>query len=145
MISFDTNLLLYAEDRRSAEHATAREYLDQLGDRSDVVVCELVLVELYILLRNPAIFPAPLGSAKAAEICQRFRENPNWRLVESAPVMEEVWSRLRSKNFARRRIIDLRLALTLQHHGVTEFATANVKDFQGLGFSRVWNPLKQDA
>jgi len=42
--------------------------------------------------------------------------------------------------FARRHIIDLRLALTLQHHGVTELATANVKDFEGLGFERVWNP-----
>jgi len=26
--------------------------------------------------------------------------------------------------------------------GVTEFATLNVKDFQGLGFQRVWNPLE---
>jgi hypothetical protein len=24
---------------------------------------------------------------------------------------------------------------------VTEFATANVKDFDGLGFRRAWNPL----
>lgn len=34
-----------------------------------------------------------------------------------------------------------RLALTLRHHGVTEFVTANVKDFEGFGFTRVWNPL----
>jgi len=26
--------------------------------------------------------------------------------------------------------------------GVTEFATANLKDFFGLGFDRVWNPLR---
>jgi hypothetical protein len=26
-------------------------------------------------------------------------------------------------------------------HGVTRFATANMKDFQGLGFDQVWNPL----
>jgi len=25
--------------------------------------------------------------------------------------------------------------------GVTEFATVNVNDFEGLGFQRVWNPL----
>ncbi|MFM8358316.1 MAG: hypothetical protein ACKOET_07130 [Verrucomicrobiota bacterium] len=29
----------------------------------------------------------------------------------------------------------------LRHDGVTEFATANVKDFEGFGFERVWNPL----
>jgi hypothetical protein len=25
--------------------------------------------------------------------------------------------------------------------GVEDLATANVKDFEGLGFRRVWNPL----
>jgi hypothetical protein len=25
--------------------------------------------------------------------------------------------------------------------GVTEFATVNVKDYEGLGFRKVWNPL----
>lgn len=55
--------------------------------------------------------------------------------------MDEVWRQAASGQFAFRQIIDLRLALTLRHHGVTEFATANGKDFQGVGFSRVWNPL----
>jgi len=44
--------------------------------------------------------------------------------------------------FARRRVFDARLGLTLLHHGVTEFATANVKDFAGLGFQRVFSPLE---
>ena len=43
---------------------------------------------------------------------------------------------------AYRRVYDHRLALTLCQHGVTEFATANVRDFEGLGLGRVWNPLK---
>jgi hypothetical protein len=25
--------------------------------------------------------------------------------------------------------------------GVTEFASANAKDYEGLGFPKVWNPL----
>jgi hypothetical protein len=32
--------------------------------------------------------------------------------------------------------------LTLRRQGVTDFATANVKDFKGFGFRRVWNPLE---
>jgi hypothetical protein len=32
-------------------------------------------------------------------------------------------------------------ALTLTAQGVDDFATVNVKDFTGLGFRRVWNPL----
>jgi hypothetical protein len=33
------------------------------------------------------------------------------------------------------------IAYTLQHHGVREFATVNLKDFKTLGFEKVWNPL----
>ncbi len=43
--------------------------------------------------------------------------------------------------FAMRRIIEARLALTLRHQGVDEFATSNAKDFRGFGFRRVGNPL----
>jgi hypothetical protein len=46
------------------------------------------------------------------------------------------------KSFARRRIYDARLALSLLRQGVTAFATANVKDFEEFGFNRVWNPLE---
>jgi hypothetical protein len=28
-------------------------------------------------------------------------------------------------------------------HGVTELATLNVKDFEWLGFRKVWNPIAQ--
>ena len=30
-------------------------------------------------------------------------------------------------------------------YGVTYFATVNVRDFAGLGFRRVWNPLAKEV
>ena len=33
------------------------------------------------------------------------------------------------------------MILTLGHHGVTHFATANVKHFGSFGFAKLWNPL----
>jgi toxin-antitoxin system PIN domain toxin len=141
MISIDTNILLYAQNADCPEHGAARAFLEDVGGSQDMAICELVLVELYLLLRNPAVLSLPLGPAEAAEMCRGYRDNPRWRLIENAPVMETVWGAAGDAGFARRRIIDLRLALTLQHHGVTELATANVKDFEGLGFTRVWNPV----
>jgi hypothetical protein len=41
----------------------------------------------------------------------------------------------------RDNVIDIRLGLTLRHFGVDQFATTNPKDFQSLGFQKVWNPL----
>ena len=65
------------------------------------------------------------------------------RPVENAPVMDQVWKLATGESFARRRIIDARLARTLLHHGVNERATVNTRDFGGLGFTRVWNPLAE--
>ena len=142
MISFDTNLAVYAANSAMPQHGAARQFLESLGPRSDVVVCELMLVELYLKLRNAAIFPQPLSAAEAAERRPSFRQNANWLLAESAPVMDQVWRLASSRDFAFRRNVDARLALTLRHHGVNELATTNEKDFAGFGFSRVWNPLK---
>jgi uncharacterized protein len=141
VISFDTNLAVYATNSAMPQHPVARQFLESLARRHDVVVCDLMLVELYLKLRNVAIFSRPLSALEAVERCQRFRENRNWRLVESAPVMNQVWKLASAKDFAFRRIIDARLALTLRHHGVTEFATSNLKDFEAFGFAKVWNPL----
>jgi uncharacterized protein len=100
-----------------------------------------VLVELYVHLRNPVVMAQPLSAAKARDLVTSYWKIPNVMRVENANVMDDVWSLAGSKNFSRRRIFDARLALTLRHAGVTHFATANVKDFQGLGFEKVWNPL----
>jgi toxin-antitoxin system PIN domain toxin len=142
MISFDTNLAVYAANASMPQHATARQFLESLAARDDVVVCELMLVELYLKLRNPRIFPTPMDAGTAVAWCDRLRDHESWLLVESAPVMSEVWRLAAKEDFAFRRIIDARLALTLRHHGVTEFATANVKDFEDFGFARVWNPIE---
>ncbi len=145
MLSIDTNLLLYAANADCAECETAARFLLSCSDRSDVVLCELVLVELYILLRNPSVVTRPLDARAAAATCQAYRRHPRWRLVENAPVMERVWRMATGEHFARRRIIDARLARTLLHHGVTELATVNTRDFAGFGFTRVWNPLVRQS
>ncbi len=82
-----------------------------------------------------------MNAARAAAYCTALRADNNWAVVESAPVMDSVWTMAGTAEFGIRRIVDARLALTLRHHGVTKFATSNVKDFEGFGFTRVWNPL----
>jgi len=116
MISFDTNLLLYSLNRDCAEYADARAFFASL----------------------------PTAPAAVAVI-QTLRQHPTWSLIDypgdTASVMEEVWLRAAQPNVGRRVIFDARLALTLRHHGVTEFATRNDSHFAGFGFAHVWNPL----
>jgi toxin-antitoxin system PIN domain toxin len=145
VISFDTNILVHASNLDSPDHAAAKKFLHSVAERQDVVICELMLVETYLKLRNTRIMQHPYSAKEAESFCRTLRSNPDWLLVESAPVMKDVWDMAGSHDFALRRIIDARLALTLRHYGVTEFATANLKDFTDFGFTRVWNPLAEEG
>ena len=125
------------------EHARAHHFLSELGNDERVILAEQTLVEVYLLIRNPVVFPNPYSAEEATEVCQRYRRNPRWKLIECLPVMEEVWKYAAGSDFARRRIIDVRLALTLRGAGVDEFATCNVRDFQEFGFNLLWDPVNQ--
>lgn len=143
MISIDTNLLLCSLNPASAWHGKAVTFLQEcLGNPvMQVVLTDYVLVELYVLLRNPAVMSQPLTAKAARDLVTAYWDIPTIMRVEHAHVMDEVWKLAGAKDFARRRIFDARLAMTLRQSGVTHFATANVKDFQGWGFQKVWNPL----
>lgn len=141
MIGIDTNILIYARVATAPLHAKAVAFVEQLTAEPGVAMAELVFVELYMALRNPAILLPPLDATSAAAECQHFRSHPYWALAENAEAMSAVWQDAAATGFARRRIIDVRLARTLLAHGVTDIVTVNERDFQGLGFARVWNPL----
>jgi toxin-antitoxin system PIN domain toxin len=143
MIGIDTNVLLYSLNPGSIWHDAATRFLTQhLGNPTvRVAITDYVLVELYVLLRNPAVMARDLAPRAARDLVTSYWDVPNVVRVENANIMDEVWSRAGDESFARRRIFDARLALTLRHAGVTQFATTNVKDFEGWGFEKVWNPL----
>jgi toxin-antitoxin system PIN domain toxin len=144
--SFDANLLLYAFSAASPFHDAARGFLEELTPRDDVAVSELVLTEFYTLLRNPAVLVRPLSPAAAVEAVQSYRHHPRWMLLgfdpDSVTLHDELWTLAAKTSFSRRRIYDARLALSLRRQGVTDFATANAKDFGDFGFARVWNPVE---
>lgn len=60
MISLDTNILLPAIETANLQHQRAAAFVQSLATRDDVALSEFVLLELYILLRNPAVLGRPL-------------------------------------------------------------------------------------
>ena len=145
MISIDTNILLPAVETKNAHHVRAAAFLESITARDDVAISELALVELYVLLRNPAVLGKPLAPPDAVRVCDEFRRHPAWQIIgfpsDSRAFHDAYWPRLAARDFARRRAYDYRLALSLIRQGVQDFATVNVEDFDGFGFRRVWNPL----
>ena len=81
MISVDTNILLPAIETKNTHHAKAAAFLESISARDDVAISELALVELYVLLRNPAVLRRPLTPADAVRICDEFRRHPAWQII----------------------------------------------------------------
>jgi hypothetical protein len=61
-----------------------------------VAVSELVLVEFYTLLRNPAVLRHPLDAADAVLAVQSYRRHPRWTLLGFDPdnvgLHDELWT-----------------------------------------------------
>lgn len=145
MIAFDTNLLFPFVVSDHPDHAAVGDFIQGLEGRDDVALSEFVLVELYGLLRQPAVMRRVLDARSAAAVCTALRTHPRWRLLgfpgDSAALHRTLWEHAARPGYSRRRIYDARLGLCLVAQGVREFATVNLKDFAGLGFRRVFNPL----
>jgi len=145
MLSMDTNILLYAYNEASPWHDAAYAWMSSIQQNEDVAISEFILAEFYGLLRNPSVLKHPLTAEEAVEVIQTYRHHPRWRLIgfptESRPLHDALWKKATAKTFAFRKLYDTRSALSMIAQGVTEFATVNVKDFEGLGFRRVWSPV----
>lgn len=143
MLTTDTNLLIHAADPDSPHHEAAKAFFNiEAQGSEEFVLCELVLIELYMQLRNPAIFAKPYTAGESAAHCLALKQNPSWRCVDYDPLVSaKLWTWAMKTKAGFRQIIDARIAFTLLHHGVDRFATVNVKHFRDFGFREVWNPL----
>jgi predicted nucleic acid-binding protein len=148
MLSIDTNILFYAANPAAPLHRRAVDCLRGRAKDEAVVISEFVLAELYRLLRSPAVNPYPLTAPEALVLVESYRRHPRWRVAgfppESRALHDQLWALAAAPGFAFRRLCDVRTALTLLRYGVTEFATVNTSDFDGIGFRRVWNPLAEE-
>lgn len=147
MLSIDANILLYAYSEAAPEHDRALAFITAQSRNKNVVLSEFVLTEFYLLLLNPAVLKKPLSAQDAVKVIQSYRQHPIWKTLGFPPTSREIhtdlWQLAATPGIARRRIYDTRTALCLRAFGVTEFATVNVKNFEGFGFKKLWNPIKQ--
>ncbi len=143
ILSADTNLFLYAANPDSPYHESAQRFFEEeASGKQRFLLCGLVLVELYMQLRNPSVFKKPKTAKEATAFCDALRVNPAWEFGDYEPeVAKPLWNWAAKTTTGFRHIIDARLAFTLRHHGVTHLATANEKHFGGFEFQIVWNPL----
>ena len=143
MFVVDTNILLYAADRRSPEHARSRALLD--GWRSQRGAWYVTWGILYEFLRvstHPAVFERPWKAAQAWDFVAALLASPGLRVLceteRHAGLAAEVLkgTALVSGNLLH----DAHIAILMREHGVRRIYTRDA-DFHRFGFLEVVNPL----
>jgi toxin-antitoxin system PIN domain toxin len=137
----DVNLLLYAYDATSAQHARARTWLEeQLSGAETFAFAWAVLLAFIRLATNPRVFESSLGVDETFEIVSGWLEQPPVTIVHPgdrhAAVLQDL---LRPLGSAGNLTMDAHLAALAIEHGA-DLCSADA-DFARFPRLRFLNPL----
>ena len=141
MILVDANLLLYAEDQLSPQHAHARAWWDaQLSGDSPVCLCWTVLGAFIRIGTNPRVFDQPLSLDHAVSRIQSWIDQPCTRIVSPTQRHWVVFQKLLCEGQAVANLVtDAHLAALAVEHGCELNSTDS--DFSRFPAVRWRNPL----
>lgn len=142
MILVDANLLLYAEDQLSSQHAAARLWWDtQLSGAAPVCLCWPVLDAFIRIGTNPRVYANPLSLAQALSRVQSWLDQPCVRLVQPTGRHWTVFQKMLTAGQATANLVtDAHLAALALEHGCDLVSTdADFSRFPGICWR---NPLK---
>ncbi|HEX4996888.1 MAG TPA: TA system VapC family ribonuclease toxin [Terriglobia bacterium] len=140
--SLDVNLLLYASDSESPQHARARAFLmERPADPDLFCVSWLTLMAYQRMATHPGIFASPLSPPKAWANIQALLSLPRVHVIgEESSFALDYTAATRAFSVRGNLVPDAHLAVILREHGVKRLYTTDV-DFRKFDFLEVVNPL----
>ncbi len=129
----DTNVLVYASQKRSAFHARAVSCLQEArAGRRALWISRQVLREYLAAVTRPQHNQAPLPMAEAIADIERFERDFNVA-EDGQEVFAELLRLLARVPVAGKQVHDANLAATMLTHGMTCLLTFNDADFRRFG------------
>lgn len=140
MILVDANLLIYAHVKDFAEHAAARDWLDeQINSLPRVAFAWTSLLAFVRITSNPRIFERPLSIPKAwTQVESWLSARATWTPTPGAK-HAEIFASLVPDITRPNLVPDAHLAALAIEHGLTLFSTDG--DFARFDGLRWGNPL----
>lgn len=145
----DTNVLIYADQRRSRYHRAAKSLRDQ-GQRGEIPVCisPQVLGELFTFMTRTdgRGLEKPLSPEEAATEVRKYLDSEQILMIYPTPA---TWplildSLLKQRPVSGPDIYDLHLAATMLSNGVKKIYTFNTKDFAPLSDIETLTPIEPE-
>ena len=138
----DVNVLLYASDASSAQHAKASEFLRRCATGHEVFCLAWPTLMGYLrMATHPSIFSRPLTHAEAARNVEALTAAAHCRVLSEQDGFWNVYREIAGEVPTRGNLVpDTHLAALLKQHGVKTLYTRD-KDFLKFTFLRVRDPL----
>ncbi len=145
MILVDANLLLYAEDQASPQHAIARAWWDaQLSAAAPVCLCWPVLNAFLRIATNRRVLTVPLSIDQAIVRVQRWLNQPCVRIVVATQSHWDIFRKLLLEGQAAANLVnDAHLAALAIEYGCELYSSD--ADFSRFPSLKWRNPLTPSA
>jgi uncharacterized protein len=140
----DTNILLYAANKDSEEHAAAAKFLSTAAMSPEQwFLTEGIIYEFLRVSTHPKVFPKPLDWKEAMRFLRPFLEGTNFLILTADErhwlLLDEILPSLTYP--AGNLFFDIRTVVLMREHGIREIYTADT-DFLQFPRIKVINPLR---
>ena len=141
MILVDANLLLYAYNGSSEDHAKAKEWLETVfSGHEPVALCWSVILAFIRIATNSRAFPRPLSRTEAAAVVSEWFNQPQTVVIGPGENHWVILQRALSEGKASGALVsDAHLAALAIEHGAT--LCSSDRDFARFPRVRLLNPL----
>jgi toxin-antitoxin system PIN domain toxin len=139
----DTNILAYAVNRDSPEHAGALAALEGwLTSPTPWAITWGIVYEFLRIATHPRVFRRPLSARQALEFLEPILDAEEVTVLQPTDRHEEVLRNTVADlgKPSGNLFHDLHIAVLMREHGVAEIMTADV-DFRKFPFLTVTNPV----
>lgn len=143
MIVIDANLLIYAYDSTTPEHARARAWLEEVFSGHESIALPWQTIYAFVrILTHPGMPAAKLTTQSAVAIVHQWLNLPHVRTLAASDRYWPVFREMLITGDAKGRLTtDAALAaLTIEHSGILY---TNDRDFARFPGLRWVNPLQQ--
>lgn len=143
MLLIDANLLIYAYNAESAEHAGAKVWLENVMSGSEVVALPWLSILAFLrITTHQRIFDRPFSMDQARDFVASWLERPQVHALEAGAGFFAILSTLLTSAQIKGALVsDAALAALAIEHGATLCSTD--RDFARFPGLKWINPLKQ--
>jgi toxin-antitoxin system PIN domain toxin len=142
MIIPDANLLIYAHNEVSKDHARAKAWWQDCVSKPEIIgLSWLVLIAFIRVSTNRKAFEEPISVQEATDLVRAWLELPQVQILHPGPLHSEIlFNSLNELGTGGNNTSDAHLAaIALEHQAVLYSADTGFSRFSGLRWK---NPLK---